>query len=224
MQKGSDDLGWNGTKDTVESALNLDILDLQKKGFLALAAGILWQIEWTSNGKACSSVGYVLEKRGGVPLAIRLLYTTTNGDQRSCDYWVSITSTPCNYGGVRLWFICPGWKNGVSCRRRCRKLYLSPTGHVFACRVCHELTYESTQKSGSVFYELIERPMKIRDKALAALERSRSSWRQDRAIQRMEWAERVLRVGFSRVPGAEILGPILPWRTRWDFRSGQGGL
>jgi hypothetical protein len=196
MQKGSDDLGWNGTKDTVESALSLDILDLQKNGFLALAAGILWQIEWTSNGKPCSSVGYVLEKRGGVPVSMRLQYTTSDGDPRSYDYWVSITSTSCNYGGVRFWFICPGWKNGVPCRRRCRKLYLSPGEHVFACRVCHELTYESTQKSGSVFYELIERPMKIHDKALAALERSRSSRRQDRAIQRMEWAERVLRSGY----------------------------
>jgi hypothetical protein len=51
MKEGSDHLGWNGTTDTVESALNLDILDLQKKGFLALAAGLPWQIEWSSNGK-----------------------------------------------------------------------------------------------------------------------------------------------------------------------------
>ena len=64
MRKGSADLGRNGTKDTVENALNLDILDLQKKGFLALAAGFSWRIEWSSNGKSCDSVGYVLEKRG----------------------------------------------------------------------------------------------------------------------------------------------------------------
>jgi transposase len=51
----------------------------------------------------------------------------------------------------------------ANCRRRWRKLYLSPSGHVFGCRLCHELTYESRQKSGSIFYELIERPMKIHD-------------------------------------------------------------
>lgn len=121
-----------------------------------------------------------------------------DGDPRACDYSVSITTTHCNYGGVRLWFICPGWKNGIACRRRCQKLYL-PRGHAFACRVCHELTYESTQKSGSLCYELIERPMMIRDKALAALKRSRASRRQERTLQRMEWAERVLRYGFLRL-------------------------
>ena len=184
MRKGSADLGRNGTKDTVENALNLDILDLQKKGFLALAAGFSWRIEWSSNGKSCDSVGYVLEKRGDIPVSMRLQYTTTNGDPRSCDYWVPISSTSCNYGGVRLWFICPGWKNGISCRRRCRKLYLPPRGHVFACRVCHELTYESTQKSGSTYYELIKRPMRIHGKACAALKGSRSSRKQDRIVQR----------------------------------------
>jgi hypothetical protein len=41
--------------------------------------------------------------------------------------------------------------------------------------VCHDLTYQSRQKSGSLFYKLIERPMKIHDKALAALKHSRVS-------------------------------------------------
>jgi hypothetical protein len=224
MQEGVN-LGRNGTKDIVESALNLDILDLQKKGLLALAAVIPSQIQWMSDGKPCGSVGYVLEKRGSVPVSMRLQYATSDGDPGSCDYWVSITTTPCNYGGIRLWFICPGWKNGIPCRRRCRKLYLSPRGHVFACRVCHELTYESTQKSGSIYYELIERPMRIHDKALDALKYSRSSRRQDRTIQRKEWAERALEVGFSRVPGAaEILGPILAWKMKWGVRGRRLGL
>ena len=155
---------------------------------------------------------------------MRLQYTTTNsspnGDPRPCDYWISITSTPCHYGGIRLWFICPGWKRGVSCGRRCVKLYLSPRGQVFACRICHELTYESTQKSGSVFYELIERPMKIHNRALSALKRSRASRRQNRLLKRTEWAERLLKYGFQRLPGAaEILGPILAWDAVRSFRG-----
>jgi len=112
-------LGWTGTKDTVESALSLDILDLQKKGFLALAADIPWRIEWSSNDKPCDSVGYAAEKHGNVPFSMPLQYATTNGVSRSCDYCVSITSTSSNYGGIRFWFICPGWKNGVGCWRRC---------------------------------------------------------------------------------------------------------
>jgi hypothetical protein len=157
---------------------------------------------------------------------MRLQYTTTNttnGEQRTCDYWVLITSTACNYGGVRLWFVCPGWKNGIACRRRSRKLYL-PRGHVFACRVCHELTYESGQKSGSLFYELIERPMKIHGKAVAALKRSRASRKQDRVLQRKEWADRALQFGFLKMPGAaEVLGPILAWEEKWDFSRRTGG-
>jgi hypothetical protein len=215
-------------KDTVQSALELDILHLQRNGFLTLAADVPWQIEWTRNGEPYSSVGYVLAKQGALLVSIRLLYTTTNsttkGDPRACDYWVSITSTSCNYGGVRLWFICPGWKNGIACRRRCRKLYLSPRGHVFACRACHELTYESTQKSGSLFYELIERPLKIHDKALAALKRSRASRRQDLLFQRKEWTDRVLQLGFLRLPGAaEILGPTLKRDWTWEFGERLGG-
>lgn len=222
-------MGRNGTKDTVERSLELDILDLQRKGFLELAAGVLSQIQWTNNGQPCSSVEYMLAKQGALPVSMRLQYTatnsTTNGDPRACDYWVSITSTPCNYGGVRFWFICPGWKNGVACRRPRRKLYLSPSGHVFACRVCHELTYESRQKSGSLFYELIERPMKIHDKALAEMNRSRASCRQEWNFQRMEWANRALKYGFLRLPGAaEILGPMVARDRTWGFMDRREGL
>jgi hypothetical protein len=135
------------SRETVEGFLNLDILDLKREGFLKVAAGAPSEIQWTTNGKPCNSVGYVLEKHEGIPISMRLQYRATSADQRSSDYWVSITSTSCNYGGVRLWFLCPGWKNGVRCGRRCRKLYLR--GIVFACRVCHELTYESTQNRGA---------------------------------------------------------------------------
>lgn len=164
----------------------------------------------------------MLAKQGDLPVSMRLQYTTTNsttdGVPKACDYCISIISTPCNYGGVRFWFICPGWKNGIACRRRCRKLYLSPRGHVFACRVCHELTYKSRQKSGTLFYELIERPMKIHDKAIVELKCSRVSCRREWNFQRMECADRVLKYGFLRLPGAaEILGPMVTRDWTWGF-------
>jgi len=89
--------------------------------------------------------------------------------------------------------------------------------------MCHELTYESTQRSGSLFYELIERPMKIRDKAVATLERSRTSRRQNRILQKKEWAERKLKVGLRQLPGAaEILEPIFALESAHDFWSRRG--
>jgi hypothetical protein len=120
------------------------------------------------------------------------------GDRRNCDYWVPITSTHCNYGGVRFWFLCPGWKNGVRCGRRCRKLYLR--GITFACRLCHGLTYESTQKSGSLFYDLIERPFRIRDRTAPGLRNLRVGRKRDRALRRMDWAGRAIKSGFQRIP------------------------
>ena len=86
---------------------------------LKIAAGVLSELQGATHWKAYSTVGYGLDKHDGIPTSMRLQYTT-RGDQRNCDYWVSITSTHCNYGGVRLWFLCPGWKNGVSCGRRWR--------------------------------------------------------------------------------------------------------
>jgi hypothetical protein len=68
----NDKLRWSRRKETVESALNLDILDLQKKGFFALEAGFSSQIQCISTGKQCSSVGYELQRNEGVPVSMRL--------------------------------------------------------------------------------------------------------------------------------------------------------
>lgn len=44
--------------------------------------------------------------------------------------WVQITTTPCHFGGVRYWFLCP------SCNRRCAILYPQ------FCRICGDGRYE----------------------------------------------------------------------------------
>ncbi len=52
---------------------------------------------------------------------------------------VRLTSTTPHLGGSRWWFQCPG------CGRRVMNLHL-PGGRLrFACRVCHNLAYESEQ-------------------------------------------------------------------------------
>lgn len=51
--------------------------------------------------------------------------------------------TPCNYGGLRPWFIC------MTCGRRVAKIYLG--GKYFACRLCLDLTYRSCQESDKRF-------------------------------------------------------------------------
>ncbi len=49
---------------------------------------------------------------------------------------VNLSHTPCNYGGVRFWFLC-------SCSKRCTKLYFKRGA--YACRQCHQLNYYSQQ-------------------------------------------------------------------------------
>ena len=60
---------------------------------------------------------------------------------------ISITTTPCYYGGVRHWFLCPAVVDGVLCEDRVGVLYLPPGAQVFGCRQCYGLTYESCQQS-----------------------------------------------------------------------------
>lgn len=92
-----------------------------------------------------------------------------------------------NYGGRRWWFIW--WKRGVACRRRCRILY-TPFGQtVFACRKCHELTYESCQKSGSYFYENFSRPSDVHNKALERFKRARSIKKKEKLYRKLLWAD-----------------------------------
>jgi hypothetical protein len=54
---------------------------------------------------------------------------------------VRFDSTACNFGNSRLWILCPG------CKRRVRILYLPSRGVHFLCRLCHDLTYESCNRS-----------------------------------------------------------------------------
>lgn len=49
-----------------------------------------------------------------------------------------LASSTCNYGGHRLYVMCPG------CDHRRRVLY--GVGMVFRCRECHDLAYRSTRE------------------------------------------------------------------------------
>jgi hypothetical protein len=75
---------------------------------------------------------------------IRFRYNQTDrftGEKTDFDYKVHLTTTPCNFGGERYWFICPLSKNGKPCGKRIGVLYKD--GDYFGCRNCYELTYSS---------------------------------------------------------------------------------
>ncbi|MGH7642831.1 MAG: hypothetical protein ACRENX_07445 [Candidatus Dormibacteria bacterium] len=55
------------------------------------------------------------------------------------EFGLTITYTPCHFGGERPWWVCPG------CGSRRAKLY--QCGHQFRCRACLGLVFESQRAS-----------------------------------------------------------------------------
>lgn len=79
---------------------------------------------------------------------LRIRYNQTDRDtneKKEFDYKIPLTTTHCQYGGKRYWFICPWYKNGVYCGKRVGTLYKD--GDYFACRHCYNLTYASRNTS-----------------------------------------------------------------------------
>lgn len=105
-------------------------------------------ITWSINGNITGKIGirsfiYTDKKY------IELIYTQTDNiteEKTDFDYQIPLTTTPCQFGGQRFWFICPMSVNNVYCGRRVGSLYIS--NKYFACRHCNNLTYNSRNLSG----------------------------------------------------------------------------
>jgi len=77
---------------------------------------------------------------GGKPrkkIRVRMAYTI---GKDSVDFPMDVTTTSCNFGGVRYWLGCP------NCGKRVGKLYLPPGEKFFRCRTCYNLTYKSCKE------------------------------------------------------------------------------
>jgi len=137
-------------KDTVEDCRSVSISFLKKHGYLSpeccQSGGISWKNRY---GEETSSIGITVSTFEAHSF-VRFYYTVTKrstGEKIECDYKVQLTTTPCNFGGVRYWFICPLSKNGVYCGRRVSKLYCAPGGNYYGCRHCYNLSYESRNET-----------------------------------------------------------------------------
>ena len=149
-------------KDTVEDCRSVSISFLKKHDYLSenscRSGGISWK---NCYGEETSSIGIVVSTFESEKY-VRFYYTVTSrssGEKTEYDYKVQLTTTPCNFGGVRYWFICPLSKRGVYCGRRVGKLYKAPGADYFGCRHCHNLSYESRNeprfaRPGGMFYPL----------------------------------------------------------------------
>ncbi len=141
-------------KRAAETCLSIDTADLRRRGWLApgtRAERVTWPAAppW----RQASEVECELDvaDRGGT---LRLRYEAVASGER-LDYPVALVTTPCRYGGLRWWFVCPLARGDAGCGRRARKLYLK--GPYFGCRHCHDLTYRCRQRSDARAYDLARR-------------------------------------------------------------------
>lgn len=144
-------------KQEADSLKKIDIRYLKKEGLLKG-----WRtttLKWTWGGEENGSVGLEISTMGDIQKYyhdeppgdpyMRLYYTQTDnatGEKTNLDYKIPLVTTFCNFSGVRYWFRCPWYANGVYCGRRVGVLYLG--GKYFACRHCYSLTYNSRNLSG----------------------------------------------------------------------------
>jgi hypothetical protein len=134
---GSASWDRSGTKNTVESHNHLDVNNRSRKGLLE--PGTRGRVSWSKGDDSLGFVSFEL-KDGFFVLDYR--YRRNSSEQwEEVRYPVRLSWTPCNFGGSRPWFVCPGVVNGHYCGRRVAKLY--GAGKYFLCRYCYDLTYES---------------------------------------------------------------------------------
>jgi len=215
-------MGWYGrgryeyaTTPTVESCRSLDsdrIKDFTRK---TGRSGLIWWGEESDPTASLSvqSKGEYSIDDDTAPTHLRLQYTikTPHPDEPSkIDYVVPLDHTPCNFGGFRSWFRCPGGINGERCDRRVRKLYL-PTRHdYFLCRECYDLGYRSSRSSGNPIKE-------------AELRYRRAFAKADKDNRRPHpngepyFPERPK--GMHRDTFEELLDDVTEARREWDDRS-----
>ncbi len=126
-------------KSTVEESLSLAVKDLRGRLF----GGASGTFSWRWAGGRMASIGYFITWSAESPL-VNLQYRC--GDEQ-IEIPVRMQTTTPAFGGCRWWFTCPLITRGVPCGRRVGKLYSPPRSRYFGCRICHGLTYRSSQEA-----------------------------------------------------------------------------
>ena len=142
-------MSWK--KELVEHSLMVSVFRLRRLGFFRdFCSGIVsWKNAYEEElGKISLTVSLGDSRWPSNRIQFQYSYTDYgSGETNWLDYWAEIVTTNCRYGGYRYWFLCPLWINGHPCHRRVAVLYKPPSCSLFGCRLCHDLTYKSSQES-----------------------------------------------------------------------------
>lgn len=139
---GGSGSGRPGHRIKVEDCLTLSLYYLQRARLLRRASGWL-QWSYVNSGEAFAWISYSVNHTQDI---LFLSYNVGRDEERrSIKEAVFLDRTRAQFGGERIWALCP------RCRRRCGKLYLPSGGFYFRCRICYNLTYQSSCESRSIF-------------------------------------------------------------------------
>lgn len=122
-------------KTTLDETKRIDIRYMRKQGLLK--PGYTGSLSWTSGGKPSGSIQFACQQDY---LQLNYRYKANGEEWALVEEFICFDRTSCNYGGERLWFLCP------CCNKRVALLCLYRAR--FLCRHCHKLSYSSQQESG----------------------------------------------------------------------------
>jgi hypothetical protein len=147
---------------TVEECLPLDVESVRDAGVLGSALGSVCTSSWISgSGEGLGSIecSVVRNQPDCLAVHIRRQYARLESVLRLVDEcMIPIATTRPHLGGRRFWFRCPVVRDGKPCGKLAGRLYLPPEEQVFACRICHNLTYKSAQQHDQRKYDLARNP------------------------------------------------------------------
>lgn len=198
-------------RNQAEWSNSLSIFWLKKHDYLnreysRRSGGIKWTYGLGGNESSISFT--VLRDYWGTPqeqACINLIYTHTDRwsrEKEDVDYKIQLTTTSCNLGGIRYWFVCPLIKNGNYCGRRVGVLY--SVGKYFGCRHCADIAYQSQFEGGrfrlgSVTEPDVERSYKEVKRRYYKGRATRKYMRYLRLREKMDtaWTKMAVRLGYK---------------------------
>lgn len=145
----------------------VDIRYMHKHGLLrSLGSGTL---SWSRNDVQTASIRFRIEEDR---LVLNYRYRTHGNEWEDIEQPVLFDRTACNYGGERVWFLCP------HCSRRVAVLY--GAGAWFLCRHCYRLPYSSQQETYAD--RMRRKARKIRDSLGASNNLMEPVWEKPRGM------------------------------------------
>jgi hypothetical protein len=121
-------------KTTTEEVHYVDIRYMRKQGLLW--PGYTGSLSWFRGGEQTGSIRYRVEQNR---LILMYRQRSYGEEWQDIEERIWFDRTPCNYGGERLWFLCP------HCGKRVAVLYGADIR--FLCRHCYGLPYRSQHET-----------------------------------------------------------------------------